>query len=669
MFPQKLKFKKNKPLLKGVATQITYEDGVMKKLAMFFLVLSLTQWIAFSASMPGMKIPDNTTEQGNVQSEEQPIKQIWTCAMHPQIRSNKPGKCPICGMTLIPVSASEKDENSSSAILTLSPSAVKLAEVETAPVVRKEALAEVNLVGKLEYNETRNMTISAKFPGRVEKLYLNYVGAPIRKGEHIAELFSAEISVLQRELILTNKYLAGDDTNNNKMLPDPQKTFDAAVNKARLWGLTDDQIREIINRGTISRTMTLYSPVMGIVKEQKVLENQYFKEGDVLFVIADLSNLWLMLDAYEQDLPFITYGQKVEFSVAAFPGKKFYGTVAYINPTVDDATRTIQVRVIVGNSEGKLKPGMFARATLFAHMGSDGTVLPEDMRGKWICPMHRDVISDEPGECPICSMSLESAEELGLSITKPNQDQLPLLIPYTAPLITGKRAVVYVELSPGKYEGREIAIGPRAGDYYIVQSGLKEGELVVVKGNFKIDSELQIHAKPSMMNPAIKTVKKEGDTKSHSPQNALKGLYQKIWDGYFKIQTELTKGDMKNALSAVVGIKIALESFDMKSLDDASHKKDMAINEALLPILTKMASESNIDDLRNDFLNLSAVYKTLILKDNNSSFKEKVYEFYCPMAADNKGGIWFQNTKETSNPYFAEVMKECGSLTNTYKGE
>ena len=212
-----------------------------------------------------------------------------------------------------------------------------------------------------------------------------------------------------------------------------------------------------------------------------------------------------MLDAYEQDLPYLHYAQKVDFRVEAFPGKKFHGRVAYINPTVDEKTRTVQVRVIVDNSDGKLKPGMFAHATVFAHLGANGESLPENLEGKWMCPMHPEIIRNKPGKCPICSMPLEDAKELGLSSDETEENELPLLVPDTSPLITGKRAVVYVETEPGKFEGREVVLGPKSGRNYIVLSGLEEGDEVVTKGNFKIDSELQIKAKSSMMNDSVET--------------------------------------------------------------------------------------------------------------------------------------------------------------------
>ena len=456
-------------------------------------LLSLNSYAESEHNMNAMSQTDSPV------LSDKPKKEIWTCSMHPQIRSDKPGRCPICGMKLIPLAEEENSHSANLLLLTLSPAAVKLAGIEVAPVIEQEAFAETRLVGKIEFNETRNVTISAKFAGRIEKLYLNYVGAPITKGEHIAAIFSPSIAVLQRELILTKKNYEDANPSSNQTKTDDQKAYNAAINKAGLWGLTDAQIDEVLNRGTVSQTMTLFSPVMGIVKTQNVMQNQYFKEGDILFVISDLSNLWLMLDAYEQDLPYLHYGQHVEFKVEAFPGKVFHGTIAYINPTVDDTTRTVQIRVIVDNKDGKLKPGMFARATVFSHIGTDGVALSENMDGKWICPMHPEIIEGQSGNCPICGMNLESAEQLGLSDDK-RDEHLPILIPANAPLITGKRSIVYVEIKPGQFEGREIALGPKVGNYYIVEKGIKVGEKVVVKGNFKIDSELQIQAKPSMMN-------------------------------------------------------------------------------------------------------------------------------------------------------------------------
>ena len=200
---------------------------------------------------------------------------------------------------------------------------------------------------------------------------------------------------------------------------------------------------------------------------------------------------------------WIRYGQEVEFETEAYPGEVFTGTISFIDPVLDAKTRTVKLRVNVENPDGKLKPEMFVRAVVRAKVAQGGRVMDEAMAGKWICPMHPGVVKDEVGSCDICGMDLVTTESLGyVKVDTPKE--APLVIPASAPLITGKRAVVYVQLPEREtptYEGREVVLGPRAGDYYIVKSGLDEGEVVVTSGNFKIDSALQIRARPSMMSP------------------------------------------------------------------------------------------------------------------------------------------------------------------------
>jgi len=223
--------------------------------------------------------------------------------------------------------------------------------------------------------------------------------------------------------------------------------------------------------------------------------------GILLLLIAP--PVWVYLDAYESDMMWIRYGQEVEFETEAYPGEVFAGTISFIDPVLNAKTRTVKLRVDVENPDGKLKPEMFVRAVVRAKVAQGGRVMDEAMAGKWICPMHPDVVKDGAGSCDICGMDLVTTESLGyVKVDAPKE--APLIIPASAPLITGKRAVVYVQLRDKEkptYEGREVVLGPRAGDYYIVKSGLDEGEIVVTKGNFKIDSALQIRAKPSMMNP------------------------------------------------------------------------------------------------------------------------------------------------------------------------
>jgi Cu(I)/Ag(I) efflux system membrane fusion protein len=228
----------------------------------------------------------------------------------------------------------------------------------------------------------------------------------------------------------------------------------------------------------------------------------YVQTGTKIYTIVDLSQLWVKLDAYESDMMWIRYGQEVEFETEAYPGEVFKGVISFIDPILNAKTRTVKLRVNVENPEGKLKPEMFVRAVVRAKVAQGGQVMDKAMGGKWICPMHPDIVKNEAGSCDICGMDLVTTESLGY-VTVDAGGEAPLVIPASAALVTGKRAVVYVQLPEREtptYEGREVVLGPRAGDYYIVKSGLAEGEIVVTNGNFKIDSALQIQAKPSMMS-------------------------------------------------------------------------------------------------------------------------------------------------------------------------
>jgi Cu(I)/Ag(I) efflux system membrane fusion protein len=228
----------------------------------------------------------------------------------------------------------------------------------------------------------------------------------------------------------------------------------------------------------------------------------YVKTGSKIYTIADLSRVWIQLDAYESDINWLRYGSAVEFSTESYPGEIFKGTISFTDPIINPATRTAKVRVIVENASRKLKPGMFVRAIARPQVGENGRIMNPDLAGKWISPMHPEIVKDEPGPCDVCGMPLVTAESLGY-VDSEDDSNAPLLIPVTAALKTGKRAVVYVEIPDQEkptYEGREVALGMRLGDFYIVKSGLKEGERVVTRGAFKLDAELQIRAKPSMMS-------------------------------------------------------------------------------------------------------------------------------------------------------------------------
>ncbi len=278
----------------------------------------------------------------------------------------------------------------------------------------------------------------------------------------LAEIYSPELYSAQAELQTAAKAAraAGDSGARTQTA---QANLKSATERLRLWGMTDQQIQEIINGDRISENLTLRSPVAGVVVGRQATQGDYVKTGSVLYTIADLDRVWVVLEAFESDLALLRSGQPVDFSARAYPGRAFDGEILFIEPVLDERTRTVQVRVEVENIDGLLKPGMLVTGMVAVTVDAEGQ--------------------------PVVDQA---------------DAQAPLVIPETAPLLTGSRAVVYVR-APGEgdpvFTGREVVLGPHAGDVYLVFSGLSEGELVVTRGNFKIDSALQIQAAPSMMNP------------------------------------------------------------------------------------------------------------------------------------------------------------------------
>ena len=447
-----------------------------------------------------MQSPDPHAGHRNFLDNE---PQVWSCSMHPQIQREGPGQCPICGMDLVPVRKKPASENQSARTLQVTQSQRALMRIETAPVERRFPTAELRLVGKVTYDETRLAYITAWVPGRIDDLFVDYTGVSVKEGDHMVELYSPELLSAQEELLQALNGLSELSKSSVQSLRNSARgTVESARDKLRLWGLTAAQIQELERSGQASENVTIYSPASGVVIHRNAQEGMYVETGTRIFTIADLNDVWVQLDAYESDLQWLRYGQPVSFTTEAFPGETFEGVVSFIDPVLDATTRTVKVRVNVENEKGWLKPEMFVRAKVTAQFASHGQVLDPNLGGKWVSPMHPEIIKDQPGKCDVCGMDLVPAEALGQ--TSAAHIHAPLVIPATAPLLTGTRAIVYVEVENARgptYEGREVVLGPRAGEVYVVESGLSEGELVVTSGNFKIDSALQIQAKPSMMNP------------------------------------------------------------------------------------------------------------------------------------------------------------------------
>lgn len=608
---------------------------------------------------------------------------LWTCSMHPNIQQPKAGKCPICGMDLIPVAKGSDDEGGIRQI-TLSENARKLAEVEVAAVERNLVTNEIRLVGKIEYDETRLSYITAWIPGRIDRLFVNYTGISVRRGDHLAELYSPELLATQQELIESVKVMNSLQNDESSYLFDTaNRQLNSIRERLRLWGMTIEQISQMEQNQQPSDRITVYSPTSGIVVERTALEGAYVNTGTKIYTIADLSKVWVKMDAYESDLPWLKYGQEVEFRTEAYPDQIFNGRIAFIDPTLHPKTRTVKIRVNVDNRNGKLKPEMLVHALVRSQITQGGKVMDPDLAGKWISPMHPEVIKDRPGKCDVCGMPLVRAETLGY-VTTDEARETPLVVPASAPLITGKRAVVYVELpgKPGTYEGREIELGARAGDYYLVKSGLAEGERVVVNGNFKIDSAIQIQAKPSMMNPeggALAGGHQHGTqsipqaTEQHDehqtaaapekfdvPKAFTKQL-ELVYAAYFDLQYSLSHDEFDPIKAQAGKLLDALKKIDMKLLKGDTHNTWMKQLKTIQQSGNDLKAAKGIENARKDFDKLS---QTMIeVAKTYSSENTPLLVYHCPMAFDYRGADWLQNKEGTENPYFGSAMFSCGSQT------
>jgi Cu(I)/Ag(I) efflux system membrane fusion protein len=285
---------------------------------------------------------------------------VWTCSMHPQIRMPAPGKCPICGMDLIPLIHSNVSVDPEA--IQFTPEAAQLANVLTSVVTSQKPVKEVRLYGKVQADERLLQSQVAHIPGRIEQLMVNFTGETVKKGQTLAVIYSPELVTAQQELLEAAKT---KDTQPG--------IYEAAREKLQLWKLTDSQISNIEGSGSVQTKFEIVSNTSGIVTARRV------NNGDhVLYDIADLSSLWVMFDAYESDLPFLNVGDNLDFTVQAMPGKSYSGRIIFIDPVLDPVNRVSKVRVEISNPSGRLKPEMFATGIVQANLG--------DFRNKLVIP-------------------------------------------------------------------------------------------------------------------------------------------------------------------------------------------------------------------------------------------------------------------------------------------
>ncbi|MDR0749385.1 MAG: efflux RND transporter periplasmic adaptor subunit [Tannerellaceae bacterium] len=414
---------------------------LLSRYAVYGLILAaglLLGWLLSPGNAGGASHEGHSHEMPAGEDETQ----RWTCSMHPQIKMDKPGKCPICGMNLIPLLTTGAAAGALHPdAIQMSEEAIALANIQTTLAGRQSPVREIRLYGTVKADERLSQSQTSHLNGRIEKLFVNFTGERVQQGQTIVTIYSPELLSAQQELL-----------EAARMQPAHPALLQAAREKLRLWKLTAPQIAGIEQSGAVSPYVDIKATTSGVVVNKKVNEGDYVSQGTVLFDIADFSRIWLMFDAYESDLPFLNVGDRLEYTLRALPGKTFAGNISFINPVVDPVTRTVKVRVETANPGNRLKPEMYA-----------GAIVRSPLK--------------------------EYANQL--------------VIPKSAVLWTGKRSIVYVKQAHTEtpaFRLRQVELGPSLGDSYIIVSGIEEGDEIVTSGAFTVDASAQLEGKRSMMN-------------------------------------------------------------------------------------------------------------------------------------------------------------------------
>lgn len=426
----------------------------------------------------------------------------YICPMMCTPPQSEPGRCPVCAMELVP---STSGGNTDPRAIQIDPATRRVANIHTAAVKSMPMTQTIRAVGELSYDEGTLKTLSAYVDGRLDRLYADYTGVVVKKDDHLAFVYSPRLYSGQVELLLAKKaYENSRSATLTRVKQSSRNLYESSRQRLIELGMTAPQIDELERTGKANSRMHLCAPISGTVIEKFAVEGQYVKEGQAIYKLADLSTLWLMLELFPEDAATIQYGQKVEAVVQSLPGRKFTGRVAFIDPNVDPKTRTVGVRVIIPNQDGLLRTGDYAKATIAVPLtSSDGIkrgVYDPELANKWISPRHPHIVESAAGKCPICGVDLVPAAQLGFT-SEAIANGEALVVPRDAVLMAGSNSVLYVETEPGRFEIRRVVLGPICGDQIVILSGVEKDEQVATRGNFLIDSQMQLAGNPSLIDP------------------------------------------------------------------------------------------------------------------------------------------------------------------------
>ena len=558
-----------------------------------------------------------TTEVAASTSTEEAT--TYTCSMHPQIRQQEFGICPICEMDLTPVGANTSDDPT---VLQMTEDAVKLANIETTIVGGGRASGSasktgnvIQLSGKVQADERLASSQVAHIPGRIEKLYVTFTGEQVRKGQKIADIYSPDLINAQRELLEAMKL--------KELSPG---LANAARNKLHFWKIGQATIDAIEQKGTIQETFPIYADASGIVTNRRVAVGDHLMEGAPLFDLMNLGKVWVIFDAYEGDLPNIKVGDPIEFTTVSIPNKTFKTRITFIDPLLNPTTRVAAVRTEIANSKGLLKPEMFV----------EGVAKPSIKQ-------------------------------------KSSTNKTALSVPKSAVLWTGKRSVVYVKLADTEipsFQFREVELGTSLGDSYQINSGIEAGEEVVTYGSFSIDAAAQLNNQSSMMNQEISIKKEKSDAipnfRAETP-SLFKQQLNDLANAYILLKDAFVETDPTSAATAAKEVVAKVAAIDMGLLEETAHEYWMEQLPGLQTHSDKIVNLANVEAQRKQFGFLSDALIQVVEAFGTEG--TALYVQHCPMAFDNEGADWLATEEEIQNPYFGDKMMRCGLVKKTMFGE
>ena len=561
-------------------------------------------------------VPTYEDDGGGTTSGERKIK-YWRAPMDPTYISDNPGKSPM-GMDLVPVYEDESADASEN-VIRIDPATVQNIGVVSETVERGNLKVEIRTVGNLDYNDQNVFWVNTKYDGWIEKVYINFIGERVEEGQPLFEIYSPDLVSTQEEYLSALRYrdkmadsgFAGAQTRAENLL-------NASRSRLSYWDISDRQIEQLEEKGRIAKTLTVVSPAAGVVvkKMDQALEGMFTKAGMNLYKIADLSSLWVHVDIYEYQLPWIKVGQEATVQISYYPGEDFVGKVLFFYPYLEAKTRTLRVCVEIPNTEGKLRPGMFSSVT-FAPVAAENAVL----------------------------------------------------VPEMAVLHTGERNVVIVDLGGGRFDPRDVKLGLQGEGQYQVLEGLEAGERIVTSSQFLIDSESNLREAINKMLMARRGEKSpEKTTQTPATRDAARGSGTKMLKPV--IEDAGTVEALKSVLDVYLPIWKSLADDSTEGIEASAARLAKAASEAAgkveeeslkvqLEALAKAASEMNAGDLEGARESMKAVSRAIvkIFESHDVKMPEKYTIIECSMVEER----WIQDSAATLNPFYGSSMLRCGA--------